>query len=161
MNLDVIRTSATGVAVEMLIPWQWVGSGGGLGSVPVEGRMVALSGGYNDADGLASVTDRTMLRWKEKDPFNPCTDMTPPHDYCDSWGDIKFGPTLDGASAVADHHTSGPVASKSIVSSSYHSPSYVDIQGRHCSHWGSMRPVLRIATQGNPELSCLPWRAKN
>jgi hypothetical protein len=89
MNVDVINVSANVKVMELYIPWTWVGTSGGVGSMPAEGADIAFAGGYNDLDAGQSTSARTALRWKEKDPFNTCNDMTPPHDYCDAWGDIQ------------------------------------------------------------------------
>jgi hypothetical protein len=100
MGLNVIRRSGNVNVLEISFPWTWVGASGGVGTMPDTGRRVALSPGYNDLDSGQATTVRTALRWKEKDPFNTCSDMTPPHDYCDAWGDIEFGPDLGSVVSV-------------------------------------------------------------
>jgi hypothetical protein len=115
MNVDIVSVSANVRVMELYIPWTWVGCSGGVGSMPAEGTNIAMAMGYNDLDAGQATTVGTMLRWKEKDPFNSCQDLTPPHDYCDAWGDVQ----ITGATAVkptADHRavsTSGKVGATS------------------------------------------------
>jgi hypothetical protein len=100
MDLDVVSLGENLTAAEIRIPWVWVGDAGGVGAMPAEGRRVGLSGGYNDVDSGQASSMLTRLRWKEKDPYNTCVDLNPPHDVCDSWGDIETGPPLGEPSAI-------------------------------------------------------------
>jgi hypothetical protein len=86
---------------EWFIPWLWLSNDGDLSSMPPESAMLAFIAGYDDVDsGENTPGSSTRLRWKEKDPVSSCSDMTPPHDYCDSWGDILLGPALGESSAI-------------------------------------------------------------
>jgi hypothetical protein len=124
MNLDVVRRNANSCVLEFCIPWSWVGCLGGVGNMPVVGRKIAFTGGYNDVDSGQSTSEQTNLRWKEREPFAYCTDLTPPHDFCDAWGDIEFGPALSDVASVAPARGRASVATyatRNVVPSEWYS----------------------------------------
>jgi hypothetical protein len=93
-NIDVVVPRQSVRVLEMYIPWAWVGANGGVGSLPAEGRDIALYAGYLDIDAGQSTLANTDLVWREKSPYNSCQDMSPPHDFCNAWGDIQIAGPL-------------------------------------------------------------------
>jgi hypothetical protein len=148
---DLSRTALGLRESEWFFPWAWVGYGG-LDTTPDVGRHCALSVSYDDADtaepGLPYA--RTSLQWKERTPFYPCDDMTPPHTFCDAWGDIEFGPALESVVSVQpqlNHRNKRPgLVAQSTVSLRY------DLTGRRLGTAGGMAAgvtvVRRAGAQG-------------
>lgn len=148
MDLDIVDKGGANRALEVKIPWAWVGTpSGSVGSVPPEGTRVALAGGYNDLDA-GETGGRTLLRWKEKDPFNSCTDMTPPHDYCDSWGDIQMG----GQAPVPVIHGQGRVqtgTAGAVVATSYYTIKGEKLTGNAASMLKTGTMIVKKETLGS------------
>jgi hypothetical protein len=79
-------------AVELFLPWRWVGNGGPM-EEPAVGRRLGLALGYNDRDPSAQEAGRTDdLRWPNKtDVWLHAGQQGPDPS---PWADLEIGPLL-------------------------------------------------------------------
>jgi hypothetical protein len=90
--VDLVQIASDRKAVEMLIPWDYVGAGGPMGEPPTGARL-GLALGYNDHDpGRHSEGTFDRLRWSNRlDPWWHAGDKGPDPD---PWGTLEMGPML-------------------------------------------------------------------
>jgi len=79
LKVELLVVDSTRKGLEFFLPWGRVG-GKGLGSMPLAGRRVAFTVGYNDKDGDS--VDPDCLRWLGKDPWSGDGRY---------WGDLEMG----------------------------------------------------------------------
>jgi len=79
-------------AVELFLPWRWVGNGGEM-EEPAVGARLGLALGYNDRDPSVQDAGRTdALRWPNKTDVWPHAGQDGPNP--SPWADLVIGPML-------------------------------------------------------------------
>ncbi len=86
-----IALDADRKAIEMFIPWQYVGNGGNM-TEPAVGTMLGLALGYNDVDPSQQQAASDNLRWPNKTDVWAVAGQKGPNP--SPWADLQIGPML-------------------------------------------------------------------